>query len=114
MKSLATVFLSAFFLTTALANNTTPTVQLERSEYLNQNVLTFKIDKELIGSTLELIDADGNVLSVDELNKKRLTIDFSDLDYSEYVVRIKKDEFIRVFKIFNDIEKGVLYENHRE
>ncbi|MEM7109146.1 MAG: hypothetical protein AAF519_13035 [Bacteroidota bacterium] len=96
---------------TVLANDN-PSVELLRSEYQNHSVLTFKIDKELIGATLKIVDADGVVISTTMLSKKKETLDFSDLQNTEYIVSLEKDDFQRVFKIFNDIEFGVLYENY--
>ncbi|MEM6523826.1 MAG: hypothetical protein AAGF85_17380 [Bacteroidota bacterium] len=109
MKSLT--FILSLMVGTALANNN-PSVELMRSEYQNQNILTFKIDKELIGATLQVVDAEGNVISSSTLTKKKRTIDFSDLQNTEYIVSVEKDDFKRVFKVFNDIESGVLYENY--
>ncbi|MEM6360911.1 MAG: T9SS type A sorting domain-containing protein [Bacteroidota bacterium] len=109
MKSLMLVL--SLVVSTAFAN-TNPTVQLTRSEYQNQNILTLKVDKELLGATFQMLDSDGQVVSTNELTKKKRTIDFTDMQNDEYVVRITKDNFTRVFKIFKDIETGVLCENY--
>ena len=92
---------------------TKPTVELSRSVYQNQNVLALKVDKELLGATFEILDSDGNIITHEELAKKKRTIDFTDLQNDEYIVRITKDDFSRTFRVFNDIEAGVLYENYR-
>ena len=109
MKSLMLVL--SLVVSTAFAN-TNPTVQLTRSEYQNQNILTLKVDKELLGATFQVLDSDRQVVSTNELTKKKRTIDFTDMQNDEYVVRITKDNFTRVFKIFKDIETGVLCENY--
>ncbi|MEM1408936.1 MAG: hypothetical protein AAGG59_19285 [Bacteroidota bacterium] len=109
MKSLTLVL--SLIVGTALAN-TNPNVQLTRSEYQNHNILTLKVDKELLGATFQMLDSDGTVVSAYELTKKKKTIDFTDMENDEYVVRITKNNFTRVFKIFKDIETGVLCENY--
>lgn len=109
MKSLTLIL--TLLAGTVLANSN-PNVQITHAEYQNQNVLMLKVDKELIGATFQMLDSDGNVVSTNELTKKKRTIDFTDMQNDEYLVRITKDNFTRVFKISKDIETGVSCENY--
>ncbi len=66
------------------------------------DVVYFKVSCELIGATLEITDANGNVLHTAKVTDKKVIVDFYAEPSGEYTIHVKKnnsDEVISYSKI---------------
>lgn len=54
------------------------------------NVLVYKADKKFVGGRLEVVNAHGIVISGQTLHKRKLFIDFDNVQAGAYTVRLTK------------------------
>lgn len=63
-----------------------------------KDLFVFKTGKKLIGATVEIRSADGDLLTTQNLRNKKMIIDFSSVDLGTYIIRVSKgkrtEEFI--------------------
>jgi hypothetical protein len=52
----------------------------------------YKTPKKFLGATVEIISAEGNVITSTLLQKRKLVIDFGHVQLGEYIIRVSKGE----------------------
>lgn len=57
----------------------------------------FKTDKKFIGATVEVMAANGDIISSCELKKRKIAIDFAGVRSGEYTIRVTKGKRIEEF-----------------
>ena len=56
----------------------------------SKNELVMKLEKEFLGATVEVIAADGKILAVNSLQRRKLVIVFAEQKVGSYLVRFTK------------------------
>jgi len=49
-----------------------------------------KAQKKLIGATVEIISANGNLITSQQLERRKVVIDFEAVKYGTYTIRVSK------------------------
>jgi hypothetical protein len=70
-------------------------ISAEKSKHSNLFVL--KADKKFIGATIEILSSKGSVITSHTLGKRKLFIDFRDVEQGSYTVRLTKGNEVREF-----------------
>ena len=110
MKYLPTLLIILGTVTFSNAKND-PEVQLIKSDL--KNLFTFKVDKELVGAKVEMVYSNGDVVTIEKLEKRKMLIDFCDVKLGDYTVKISKDGFSKKFEVSKDPLDGVLCEGSK-
>ncbi|MEM8568237.1 MAG: hypothetical protein AAGF85_17375 [Bacteroidota bacterium] len=108
MKYFATFIIVFSTLTFATAEND-PQIQLVKSDL--KNLFTFKVDRSLLGAKVEMVYSNGDVVTIEKLEKRKMIIDFCDVKLGDYTVKISKDDYTRNFVVSKDAVAGVLCED---
>ncbi|MEM6360913.1 MAG: hypothetical protein AAF149_14665 [Bacteroidota bacterium] len=109
MKYLATLLI--IFGTVTLSNaKSEPEIQLVKSDL--KNLFTFKVDRSLLGAEVEMIYSNGDVVTIEKLEKRKMIIDFCDVKLGDYIVKISKEGYSKKFIVSKDV-LGVLCEYDR-
>jgi hypothetical protein len=72
-----------------------------------KNLLILKADKQYMGATVEVHDANGALITSAELNKRKMIIDFYDIPYGAYTICVVKDKTVKEFK-YTKIQDSVI------
>ncbi|MEQ8927596.1 MAG: hypothetical protein RLO81_17400 [Fulvivirga sp.] len=107
MKTLSLLITAVVFSLSAYANKPEHTIKIVDTEY--KNILKFKVDKELVGATIILSYSNGDIVTTEVLERKRLVIDFYDVKSGDYTVEIKKGDYKKDISVSKDTEEGVQY-----
>ncbi|WP_133259503.1 hypothetical protein [Pseudochryseolinea flava] len=96
MKTLINI-LAIFFLflsTHALANDR------EESDYEKErqrNLFVMKAEKKFRGARVEVLSANGNVITSGNLEKRKVVIDFNAVKFGTYTIRVSKGDETKEF-----------------
>lgn len=63
----------------------------------SKSLYTIKANKKFVGAQVEIIQADGNVISKQILAKRKMIIDFDDVRLGAYKIRISKGNQTREY-----------------
>ena len=63
----------------------------------NKNLFVFRAEKKFVGAQVEVLYSNGEVLTSQTLKKRKMLIDFSDVKYGSYTIRVKKGNDIQEF-----------------
>ncbi|QSE97835.1 hypothetical protein [Fulvivirga lutea] len=107
MKTLSLLIIATVISVVSYANKPQHSIKIIDTEY--KNILKFKVDKELIGATIILSYSNGDIVTKEVLERKRLVIDFCDVKSGEYTVEIKKGNYKKDISISKNAEDGVQY-----
>jgi hypothetical protein len=55
-----------------------------------KNVFVYKANRKFVGATVEIISANGIVITSSHLQKRKLIIDFGDVRLGAYTIRVSK------------------------
>lgn len=61
----------------------------------HNSLLVLKTDRKFIGATVEVVSSRGSVITSQKLEKRKLFIDFRDVDQGSYTVRITKGNRVK-------------------
>lgn len=100
LRPMKTLFKSLFVLAllTASAAQATPldeAVDVVPSKY--KNLFVFKAERKLVGATVEVYYSNGDLVTTHTLEKRKMIIDFCDVKFGEYVIRIKKGNAVEEY-----------------
>lgn len=56
-----------------------------------------KTDRKLVGGKVEILSSDGAVVARQTLQKKKMFIDFSDVEEGTYTIRVSKGDEVKEF-----------------
>lgn len=98
MNSFFKFFLAALLFTgsSSFAENTPEKIDVVSSKY--KNLFVFKAEKKFVGATVEILSSKGEVVTAQTLQKRKMIIDFCDVKYGTYTIRISKDKKVKEFK----------------
>jgi hypothetical protein len=63
-----------------------------------KNLFVFKADKDLVGAKVEVLYANGDVVTSQTLQKRKMIINFCDVKSGAYTIRIIKGDRIEEFQ----------------
>ncbi len=105
LMKVLTIILITLSTTGVLRAGEEPTAQFVKSDL--KNLFTIKVDKKLVGATIELVYSNGDLVAKELLQKKKMIIDFCDVKTGEYSVVIKKGDYRKDFKVVLNESTGV-------
>lgn len=107
MKTLASVLLLVF----TFASSTlmaTDKIEVLRSNQ-ESNRLLLKMDKTLLGGTINIIYSNGDIVTKEVLKRKKLMLDLSKVKQGDYTVIISKDGQKENFHFSKNNENQLFY-----
>jgi hypothetical protein len=67
-----------------------------------KDVFIYKTNRKFVGATIEIISANGRVITSSQLQKRKLIIDFESVLFGSYTIRVskgkEKEEFVFIKK----------------
>jgi hypothetical protein len=57
----------------------------------HKNLFVFKTDRKYLGATVEVYSMSGDLVTAQRLLRRKMIIDFCDVKFGEYTIRIEKD-----------------------
>jgi hypothetical protein len=101
MRPLTKLLLVAFLLVSSLCTaGSIDTVRVGNSKM--KNFFVYKTNKKFLGARVEIISSSGNVITSSSLQKRKLVIDFGDVNFGAYTIRVskgnEKEEFVYIKK----------------
>ena len=64
----------------------------------NKNLLIFKTEKKFSGAKVEILTADGALLTAQNVQKRKVIIDFNGVEQGTYTIRLSKGNDTREFQ----------------
>lgn len=97
MKTFITISISILLVigTLAVAN---PLNSSDISTTLNGNIFILKAAKKYKGADVEVVSANGTVVTSQRLLKRKLIIDFKNVQSGNYNIKVKKGTTLEEFK----------------
>jgi len=83
----ALALMMSFYSSFGVPLKDTPVVILGRSH----DIFYFKIGKAMVGGTVEVYSPEGNVIGTQNLDNRKLIIDFFDMAPGYYTIKVKKE-----------------------
>lgn len=78
----------------ALAKRDRPVPGLNKSK----NLFVFRSDRDFIGARVDVLFADGEVITTQTLQKRKMIIDFCDVKYGTYTIRVIKGDRVKEYQ----------------
>jgi hypothetical protein len=98
MKSLRYLSIVAliFLSSAAVAGNGNDEVTIPGSKY--KSLFVFRAEKKLVGARVEVLSENGEVVTSQVLQKRKMIIDFCDARYGTYTIRVTKGENVKEYQ----------------
>lgn len=98
MKAFINVSIVAliFFSSTVVVGAPNDEVTSGGSRY--KNLFVFKTDKKLVGAKVEVLTENGQVVTSQVLQKRKMIIDFCGVRYGTYTIRVTKGENVQEYQ----------------
>ncbi len=96
MKPLVTVVVALYLSLPAWATSLDDS--LIKSQAKDDNVFVLKSGKNLVGANVEIYASNGNLVTSQQLHKKRMIIDFKPVRKDTYTIRVVKGKSIQLFE----------------
>jgi hypothetical protein len=64
----------------------------------HKDLFTVKTNRKFVGAKVEILASNGNVVTSQILQKRKVIIDFGDIKYGTYTIRISKGGQIKEFQ----------------
>src|SRR6478609_4425208 len=97
----------AFYSSFSTGLKDTPVVVLSTSH----DIFYFKICKTMIGGTVEVYSPEGKVVGTQNLDDRKLIIDFFDMAPGDYTIKVKKENTEETFTYHKDGYQMVIKES---
>lgn len=62
-----------------------------------KNLFVYKTDKKFLGAKIEILSATGSVITSQNLERRKIVIDFGDVGYGTYTIRVSKGSHTKEF-----------------
>jgi hypothetical protein len=63
-----------------------------------KNLFVFKADRNFVGGKVEVLYSNGDVVTAQTLQKRKMIIDFGDVKHGSYTIRISKGDRVKEFQ----------------
>lgn len=92
MKAHKSIFIAALILASVVAHATAaPSDSITVVDTRYNNLFVFKADRELKGALVEVYHANGDLVISHTLLKRKMVIDFCDVRFGSYTIKITKN-----------------------
>jgi outer membrane lipoprotein-sorting protein len=89
MKTLIALVITLFFIAfSTLASNREAIERMNPPKH--KNLFVFKADKKFLGARVEILTATGGVITAQNLEKRKMIIDFGSAQFGTYTIRVSK------------------------
>jgi hypothetical protein len=97
MKTLIKLFIAVlvFVSSAAFAGNGNDEIAAVNSKF--KNLFVFKTERHLVGAQVEVLSERGEVVTSQVLHKRKMIIDFCDVRYGTYTIRVTKGDKVKEF-----------------
>src|SRR5688572_2308952 len=85
-----------FFSSTAIAGTENDEISLVGSKY--KNLFVFKTERKLVGAKVEVLSENGEVVTSQVLQKRKMIIDFCDVRFGTYTIRVTKGHRVKEYQ----------------
>ncbi len=96
MKKFIVLLGFVVLLSTTLALGGNDPVEIVRSK--QKDLFVIKADREFVGAKVEIFYSNGDVVTRQILQKRRMIVDFAHVKEGEYIIRVSKGERIEEFE----------------
>ena len=103
MKSLIKIYVVIFILAvmlgiTALSASARPSGEpVDVIETRYQNLFVFKANRNFLGASVKVYYSNGDLVTANQLRRRKMIIDFCDAREGEYTIVIRKGKFVETF-----------------
>lgn len=95
MKTFISIIVTLFVLTAAHAGPGDDEAVDGGSK--EKDLFVFKTDKKLVGATVEIYTSEGELVTSQQLNKRKMVIDFGPVSKDTYTIRVVKGDETKEF-----------------
>ena len=85
-----------FFSSTVVVGAPSDEISLVGSKY--KNLFVFKTERKLVGAKVEVLSENGEVVTSQVLQKRKMIIDFCDVRYGTYTIRVTKGDNVKEYQ----------------
>jgi hypothetical protein len=68
-----------------------------KSENPRKNLFVYRAEKKFLGAKVEILSVNGNVLAQQHMRNRKVIIDFRDVRFGTYIIRVSKGEHTQEF-----------------
>lgn len=98
MKKFVVIVALSLLLAAIMTLSAAPAVQAGQSEEVvdilqtrHPNLFVFRAERKYLGAVVEVVAMNGDVVTAQRLNRRKMIIDFCDVKFGEYTIRVVKD-----------------------
>lgn len=99
MKTLIAVVVALMIATTGKAGNPEDAIIIGQTK--NKSLFVYKTQRKFVGAMVEVYTSNGDLLTAQNLQKRKLIIDFGSAMKDTYTIRVVKGNDIREFQYVN-------------
>jgi hypothetical protein len=93
--ALVSIVALIFFSSTAFGKTGNDDINVVKSKY--KNLFVFRTEKKLAGATVEVLSENGVVVTSQVLEKRKMIIDFCDVRFGTYTIRVTKGNNVKEY-----------------
>ena len=99
MKTLVNFFIAfaLLFGGVVTAQAGTPDEVVDILDSKHKNLFMFKAERKFLGAAVEVYYVNGDLVTSHKLEKRKMIIDFCDVKFGEYIIRIKKGNDVQEY-----------------
>lgn len=105
MKKLIVIVALSLLLAAVMTLSAAPAVQAGQSEEVvdilqtrHPNLFIIRAERKYIGATVQVVAMNGDVVTAQRLQRRKMIIDFCDVKFGEYTIRLVKDNEILEYR----------------
>src|SRR5690349_20292555 len=84
-----------FFSSAAVAGTGNDEINVVGSKY--KNLFVFRTERQLVGAKVEVLSENGEVVTSQVLQKRKMIIDFCDVKFGTYTIRVSKGDKVKEY-----------------
>ncbi len=96
MKALIIAALSLSLSSSVLAGGLTNGVDFLK--FKHRNLFVFRTEKKLVGAKIDIFYSNGDLLTSQKLDKKKMIIDFRDAKFGTYTISVTKGNRTKLYQ----------------
>ncbi|MCS6973515.1 MAG: hypothetical protein N2044_11520 [Cyclobacteriaceae bacterium] len=98
MKKIILLLALSLLLASVFTLSAAPAIQAGQSEEVvdvlqtrHPNLFVFRAERKYLGAIVQVVASNGDVVTAQRLNRRKMIIDFCDVKFGAYTIRIIKD-----------------------
>ena len=95
MKTWISIIVAFFVISVAVAGPGDDAIAIGGNK--DKDLFVFKTDKKLVGATVEIYTSEGALVTSQQLNKRKMVIDFGPVSKDTYTIRVVKGHETKEF-----------------